>query len=384
MADATAGRRTRDRILAVSAATALAAATTVGLTHFRDRARGPLEDLEAMLVTQVEALARRLREDDALAARRQSLSTPVLERELERLRRGAQPLVGIWDPRIQTSLSDWQEIERKFETRFHLIGVYVGWTREASGSFPHEAVERIWEAGSVPILTWEPWVHALDAAAPPDGRDCLKDIAAGRYDEYVDVFAAGAARFDRPLFLRFAHEMNDPYRYPWGPAAGNQPEDFVAAYRHVRQRFERAGAHAVSWVFAPSIAYRGLERYYPGADVVDWSASAVLNYGTTARWSRWWSLDELLAPGYAELARLKHPIMLAETASARHGGDPRSWYEAARATLTSGKYPAVRALVLFHDANDKTLGAQPVDFSADDDATRPAVAGLLRAFQDRR
>ncbi|HEY6723239.1 MAG TPA: hypothetical protein VI197_04380 [Polyangiaceae bacterium] len=158
----------------------------------------------------------------------------------------------------------------------------------------------------------------------------------------------------------------------------------MAAYRHVRQRFVQAGADAVTWIFAPSIAYRGLDRYYPGADVVDWSASAVLNYGTTARWSKWWSLDELLAPGYTELARLGHPIMLAETSSARHGGVPWSWYEEARAALTSGKYPAVRALVLFHDANDRTLGTQPVDFSADDDATRPAVARLLRAFKDRR
>jgi beta-mannanase len=149
----------------------------------------------------------------------------------------------------------------------------------------------------------------------------------------------------------------------------------------VRLRFARAGADSVVWIFSPSIAYPAFDRYYPGADVVDWCATAVLNYGTTVRWSKWWSLSELLTPEYRALERLGHPIMLAETATTRQGGVARAWYEDARNSIEEGGFPAVRALVLFHNENDLTLGTRRVDFSAHDEATRDGVASLLRAFR---
>ena len=76
--------------------------------------------------------------------------------------------------------------------------------------------------------------------------------------------------------------------------------------------------------------------------------------------------------------------MLAETSSTRQGGLPSAWYDQARAALAAGKFPAIRALVLFHDANDTTLGTHKVDFSSDDEATRHAVSALLEGFQSQR
>src|SRR6185369_3819852 len=49
--------------------------------------------------------------------------------------------------------------------------------------------------------------------------------------------------------LRFAHEMNDPYRYPWGPQ-NNSKEEYIYAWQHVWQRFQKAGARNVIWTWS--------------------------------------------------------------------------------------------------------------------------------------
>jgi beta-mannanase len=83
------------------------------------------------------------------------------------------------------------------------------------------------------------------------------------------------------VFVRFAHEMNDPYRYPWGPQH-NTKEEFIAAWRHVVERFRAAGAGNVIWVWSPHVAYEYWDLYYPGDEFVDWAATGVLNFGPIA------------------------------------------------------------------------------------------------------
>src|SRR5262249_21486968 len=115
--------------------------------------------------------------------------------------------------------------------------------------------------GSVPVITWEPWLSDFESTRHPslplrDARDLhgMAAIARSDYDFCIDVWAQDAARFGKPVFVRFAHEMNDPYRYPWGPQ-NNSKEDHIAAWRHVRARFDQAGASNVIWIWSPHVAY---------------------------------------------------------------------------------------------------------------------------------
>jgi hypothetical protein len=180
-----------------------------------------------------------------------------------------------------------------------------------------------------------------------------------------------------PILLRFAHEMNDPYRYPWGPQ-NNAPEEFIAAWRHVRERFDAAGADNVLWVWSPHVAYAGFEAFYPGDDAVDWVATGALNYGTVAPWSRWWTFAEIFGDRYPALAAFGKPIMLAEFGSLAVGGDRAEWYRQALADLPT-LYPAVRSILFFHVAQDATVTYQTLDWSFVDDpdvvlAVRRALA----------
>ncbi len=154
--------------------------------------------------------------------------------------------------------------------------------------------------------------------------------------------------------------MNDPYRYPWGPHH-NDPADFVAAWRHVVKRFRAAGAANVVWVWSPHLAY-DYAAHYPGNDVVDWVGTGVLNYGTVAYWSQWWSFEEIFGQKYDTFAAYGKPIMIAELGSLAVGGDRATWFREALTDLPR-RYPAVKAALFFHVNKDATVTYQALDWS---------------------
>jgi hypothetical protein len=112
--------------------------------------------------------------------------------------------------------------------------------------------------GSIPVITWEPWLTDFDAESYPhlrkvENRDKggMADVAKGEYDTYIQNWADDARSTGRPIFIRLGHEMNDPYRYPWGPH-NNSAKNFIAAWRHVHNLFVGAGATNVMGILMHS------------------------------------------------------------------------------------------------------------------------------------
>ena len=270
-----------------------------------------------------------------------------------------------------------------------MVHVYTAWGDKADQQFPVRLVTAIANMGSVPLVTWEPWLTDFDSARHPslplrETRDPhgLGAVARGDYDFYVDEWAAAAAAFGKPMLLRFGHEMNDPYRYPWGPQ-NNTKEEFIDAWRHVVDRFRKGGATNVLWVWAPHIAYQYWELYYPGGDYVDWVSTGALNFGAVAQWSQWWTFDELFGKGYGALAGFTKPVMIDEFGSLAVGGDRAEWYRAALTDLPT-KYPAVKALLFFGARADQTLTYQKVNWSLiGDSRSANAVSEVLSGPQWR-
>ena len=94
----------------------------------------------------------------------------------------------------------------------------------------------------------------VDAVAPgattePDFQ--LSDVIAGTYDAYIAQFAAEAQDWGHPFFLRFNWEMNGNW-FPWSEGVnGNNPGEYVAAWRHVHDIFAAVGATNATWVWCP-------------------------------------------------------------------------------------------------------------------------------------
>jgi hypothetical protein len=359
------------------------------LTVLSSSSEGPLETMLDRLGATVASIEYRIRTRATGAGRSRELTWFAPYRtSAERLRQPSAVLLGAYDSRLPDRADGVVELERTLGTTFPLIQIYVAWGDRAEHAFPLRPLTTIATLGSVGVVTWEPWLSVFDPASHPSlplresrDRGGLAAIARGDYDFYIDEWAADAARFGQPFFLRFAHEMNDPYRYPWGPQ-NNTKEEFIAAWTHVVERFRRAGASNVVWVWSPHVAYEWWDLYYPGGDAVDWVATGVLNYGPIAQWSRWWSFDEIFGTKYETLAAFGKPVMIAELGSLRVGGDRARWYRDALTDLPS-RHPAVKAVLIFAASDDQTVTAQKVEWSFRGDeetaaAARDAIAPWTR------
>ncbi|MEV6602381.1 glycosyl hydrolase [Actinoplanes sp. NPDC051346] len=126
--------------------------------------------------------------------------------------------------------------------------------------FAASEVRKAYQQGALAIVRWEPF----------DAK--LKDIAAGKHDEYVRKFATAIRTLNLPIAMTFAHEMNGSW-YPWGHSK-NDPEDFVAAWRHVHDIFAEVDATNVIWTWTPNVINPvpkvKLKPLYPGDKYVDW------------------------------------------------------------------------------------------------------------------
>lgn len=296
--------------------------------------------------------------------------------------------LGAYDDNIPETLDGVIRLEEAIGVRMPLIHFYAAWGDKPEQQFPSKLVRAVWNLGSVPVVTWEPWLIDFENVNHPHlplrgvrDKGGAADIARGVYDFYIDQWAGDAAAFGNPVFVRLAHEMNDPYRYPWGPQ-NNSTLDFLAAWRHIVTRFKAAGAENVVWVWSPHVAYE-YYTYYPGDEYVDWVATQVLNYGTVASWSRWWSAEEIFGKHYPYLAALNKPVMVAEFSSLAVGGDRAAWYRDGLRDYPS-RFPAVKALLFFHTAGDATVTYQELDWSFARDTTLTRVVGeMIAGWKDQ-
>jgi hypothetical protein len=377
--------RRRYRVLLAAGALMASAGLVAGLVLLGSAAEGPI----ATALQSVGASVSRIEARVAYRLRGPGRASEMpwlapLRADADSLKAPGRLLLGAFDDGLPHSLDGVLEVETTLGTTLPLIHFYTAWGDRPDQRFPLRLVQAIRELGSIPVITWEPWLvdfenrlHPHLPLRPDRDRGGLAHIANGAYDFYIDAWAGHAARYGHPIMVRFAHEMNDPYRYPWGPQ-NNRPEDFIAAWRHVVDRFRRAGADNVVWVWSPHVAYEGYQDFYPGDDATDWVATGVLNYGTVAHWSRWWTFDEIFGRHYDDLAAFAKPIMIAELGTLAVGGDRAEWFDQALDDLPT-RYPSLRGLVFFHASADATVTYQALDWSIVDDPA--SIAAIRRTME---
>ena len=301
------------------------------------------------------------------------------------LRNPSRMLFGVYDGGFPNTFAGLEKFESQVQYKFPIISFYVAWGDKPDEQFPTRMVETIDRMGSVPMITWEPWVVDFDERLRRNlphvaerEYGSLASIAHGEYDFYIVPWAKAAAEYGKPMFLRFAHEMNDPYRYPWGPQNGNRPEDFIAAWKHVHLIFQKMGADNVLWVWSPHISMPWFEYYYPGAEFVDWIGVGVLNYGNVASWSRWWSFHQILEKAYPTLLNFSKPIVISEFGTLTKGGNAYEWYRQAFYQIDHTYRRGIRAIIFFNQESDVTLTNAPLNWSVTQDpGARTFVAEQL-------
>ncbi|MBN3033694.1 MAG: hypothetical protein JW873_06330 [Candidatus Saganbacteria bacterium] len=217
---------------------------------------------------------------------------------------------------------------------------YVHWPEP----FPLAEVETADRNCSVPLITWEPWVT--------DAAGTLEAIAAGSYEAYVRSFFLAAKSWGKPLFLRFAHEMNGNW-YPWDGAHNGGAEGgarYKKAWKYIYNVRQAVGADNVFLVWCPNNAglpdepWNDFAAYYPGDRYVDWGGLDGYNWG----YSSWQSFDAIFGGAYRTLTALTgKPLMIGEFASAGPGGDKAAWITDALQKMIS-TYPRIKVFCWFN------------------------------------
>lgn len=176
-----------------------------------------------------------------------------------------------------------------------------------SASFGIDTLQGIDSGGMVPMITLEPWAVASKWTGNPQPQYRLSVLSSGRYDSEFSHIADVIRSFGKPVYLRFAHEMNGRW-YPWAESVnGNKPGDYVAAWRHVAGIFRRLSPNA-SLVWSPNAIHAGdasLAELFPGDKYVDEVGMTAYGHGGSA--------SHTMDATYQELVRLsRRPVILTE------------------------------------------------------------------------
>ncbi|EMA49248.1 MULTISPECIES: glycoside hydrolase family 26 protein [Halococcus] len=240
--------------------------------------------------------------------------------------------------------------------------------------FVEGPLTNVWEAGHVPMISWQPFVPERQQTSEAIERE----IAEGEYDDQLAEWASLLESWARPrgdqtrgrrFYFRPAHEMNGSW-FPWsavdssriestpvpvedtGNATGGEnptagtPQDYVEMWRRLYDAFDETDLDEtdVQWVWAVNAeqvpSYLQTERYYPGDEYVDWVGIDGFNRGGTESYSSWQSPTQLFDPMLGRLRELTDkPMALTEFASTsvvggEGGTEPRparkaEWIESA-------------------------------------------------------
>jgi beta-mannanase len=239
------------------------------------------------------------------------------------------------------SQKDIREFETNYGKKPFLVMIFADW-----GNFIDKNVIRdVYSENCILFITLEPW-KAYEKQ-PIDYENLLK----GGDDSYIKDFAKRLKDIKKPVFIRFAHEMNGNW-YPWsGTKIG--AEKYIAMYRRVKDIFDDIGADNAKWVFSvnredvPSDANNHFMRYYPGDEYVDYVGIDGYNWGNTQTWSKWMTFKEIFSKNYEEIiTKTNKPVMISEFSSATSGGDKKIWIK--EAMIDIKKWNRIKAFVLFN------------------------------------
>ena len=168
--------------------------------------------------------------------------------------------------------------------------------------------------------------------------------------------------------MRFDWEMNGSW-FPWSEGVnGNQPGEFVAAWRHVHDIFAAVGADNVTWVWCPNVdpdnLFLDLASQYPGDAYVDWTGLDGYNWGLNpAKPDRWRNFNELYSATYQRIVNTiapDKPMLIGEMGSTEQGGSKAQWIEEAlsrdpHVLLADPRHALVRHLRRRHGLADRDL-----------------------------
>jgi len=204
--------------------------------------------------------------------------------------------------------------------------------------------------------TWdEPFPTTSDRSFASSGRTLLISwagtessvIVSGAEDQLIRARARDIAALEVPVLLRWRWEMDRPNLRD----VTGTPQEYIAAWKHIRGIFAEEKVTNVGWVWCPHAqgfmdATRNAAAYYPGDDQVDWLCADVYAEPRGATFAA------AVGPFLEWAADRPQPIIIGEFGVQR--GDRGKWLRDAWEAVRQD--PRIKGLVYFDGENKADNG----------------------------
>ncbi len=270
---------------------------------------------------------------------------------------------GIFYPSQNNGLSNLDlidNVEIKNNVNFDMVSFYIPWGDTLNSSLDNKYLEKILLNNATPLITWEPWLTNFsfsDSIINTKNRgQQLNLIRKGHFDKYIKQFAISLREIKHPVFLRFAHEFDNP-GYPWYNENKTAASDFVKTWRYIYDIFSKEHVDNVKWVWNPWKSNK-IEEFYPGDAYVDWLGVDILNYGSLNEDGVSYSFSELYAPYKNVFTKITDkPILIAELGSLKMGSNQKIWLKNASESIIT-EHREIRGAVFFNSSLDYNIPVQ--------------------------
>lgn len=283
-----------------------------------------------------------------------SAELPVFQNQRKNVYIGAWA-GGFWDNDTKTlTVQPLKNFETAIDRKVAFATIYVEWEYLANPDLLND-LNTISDNGWVPLISSNP---SFIANCEDNGQPLYSVIADGSCDVFLTNVGKNLKTYNKPIFLRFAWEMNLKDMYWSVERTKSTSQDFIHAWRRFHDILKQEGVDNVVWVLSFNTSSRETIPYadlYPGDEYVDWVAIDGYNWGDTQDWSGWTNFSGVFWNSYSELIAVsKKPVMLSEVNSAPSGGDKAAWLTDMLTKQIPDNYPQVEAIIFFNE--NKTAG----------------------------
>ncbi|MEO6348721.1 MAG: glycosyltransferase family 2 protein, partial [Aquaticitalea sp.] len=268
-----------------------------------------------------------------------------------------QPLkyVGVFAPKVDNGMSDSykvKEFSQLTNQKMDIVSFYLPWDKSVQTSFPEKELKNVYLNHAFPMITWEPWLNTFQKEEGLEGH-VFDLIASGYFDEFIKQFATRIKSLERPVFLRFAHEFDNPF-YPWYDSRDSAADDFKTAWIHTWNLFKQEGATNVIWVYNPWKAEH-VRDFFPGDMYVDWISANILNYAKQDQPEKYYDFKTLYGSFHTEINKLgDYPVMISEFGTYNDGQSQKAWLEDAIKVMNQ-EFPEIQAVIYFNSNVDNNM-----------------------------
>lgn len=262
-----------------------------------------------------------------------------------------------WDNDTKTlKTKNLKDFENKLDKKFALANIYSEWAYLKDPKLINK-LDEISQNGWAPLISSNPYFFK---DCPDKGENLYKTVGSGKCDAFLKDAVNNMKSFNKPIFFRFAWEMNLPSMYWSTQKTKSAPADFITAWRKFYKISKEQEADNIIWVLSfntTNSVTTPFKELFPGNEYVDWVAIDGYNWGNTHPWAGWASFNGTFKASYQELAALTNkPVMISEVNSAPTGtgGDKALWLKDMLDVQIPQEFPNIKAVILFNE--DKSEG----------------------------